>query len=224
MTTHSWPRWRVTEFLKPDEVDALLLAVRLDGDRLLLRTLWETGGRPGEVARLLPEHIDTKNNCILLLNFKQRRHRITGSRQHPHPLKRVYLFPESTLCQDLLEYCRGQHIKPGEWVFPSRRSASKPFSAVTLWRLVTTLAEGLGIRYVKKDPRTGEYRNKPAWPHTFRHGSAVNMLERTSRIDVVRDQLGHASVSTTEIYAHLTDVSRKRIIEKSLRPEEEEST
>jgi len=209
----AWGKSRVTEFLRPSEVEALISLVSLDGDRLLLRSLWETGGRPGEVAQLLPEHIDTKSNCILLRNFKQHKRKTPTSPKLPVPLKRVYLFPESTLCTDLVEYCKINHIRTGEWIFPSRMNSAKPFNTVTLWRLVTKLSSNLGIRYIKKDKRTGEYLNKPAWPHLLRHGSAVVQLERTNRIDVVRDQLGHSSVRTTEIYATLTDESRRKIVQ-----------
>jgi len=210
MTTQS--KWRVTEFLKPDEVLALLSVVIPEEDRLLLRTLWETGGRAGEVVRLVPERVDLKNHCILLHNFKQNKRKTPDQPVAPHPLKRIYLFPESTLCQDLLDHCKASHIKAGEWVFPSRMDPSKPFSRVTLWRMVTTAAAELGIRYVKKDPRTGEYRNKPAWPHLFRHSAAHVILDRTGRLDIVRDQLGHASISTTQVYASMSDEQRKKII------------
>ncbi len=176
--------------------------------------MWETGGRTGEVVRLVPENIVSDNNCIILSNFKQHKRKKPTDPRQPHPLKRIYLFPESTLCHDLISYCQATHIKSGEWVFPSRRDGNKPFNAVTLWRLVTTLSESLGIRYIKKDKRTGEYANKPAWPHAFRHGAATEMLRRTGRLDAVRDQLGHSSVQTTEIYAGLTDDVRKKIIQE----------
>jgi len=175
--------------------------------------MWETGGRPGEVVRLTPEHIDSKNNCIILYNFKQHKRKNPSDPRQPHPLKRVYLFPESTLCEDLKDHCQTHHIKSGEWVFPSRMNAGKPFNTVTLWRLVTGVCEGLGIRYIKKDKRTGEYMNKPAWPHLLRHGNAQETLHRTGRLDIVQVQLGHSSISSTQIYASLSDEDRKQAIQ-----------
>ena len=211
----AWSKWRVTEFLRPSEAAALVNVVNSENDRLLLRTLWETGGRPGEVVRLTPEHIDLNNHCILLYNFKQHKRKTPTSPKLPAPLKRIYLFPESTLCSDLLEYCKVSHINPGEWVFPSRTNGSKPFNPVTLWRLVTKISAKLGIRYVKKDTRTGEYQNKPAWPNLFRHGNAQHILHRVGRLDIVQAQLGHSSISSTQVYASLSDLDRKRAIRDS---------
>ena len=214
MTT-GWSKSKASEFLRPEEVTALLAAIASEGDKLLLRTMWETGGRPGEVCRLVPENIVSENNCILLQNFKQNKRKDPSEQRKPHPLKRVYLFPESTLCKDLTEYCKSTHIKSGEWVFPSRRSASKPFNSVTLWRMVTTLTESLGIRYIKKDKRTGEYMNKPAWPHLVRHSYAMSALSRIGRLDIIQKQLGHASISATEVYAGVSDEDRRKAIQGS---------
>lgn len=214
MTTWN-SKGKATEFLRPEEFTALLSLTTSQADELMLRTLWETGGRPGEVVRLIPEHIDPRANCILLYNFKQNKRRRATDIRRPHPLKRIYLFPESTLCQDLLLYCSENHIGTSEWVFPSRRNASKPFSHVTLWRMITSMSEELGIRYIKKDTRTGEYRNKPAWPGLYRHGMAQYSLHRTGRLDVVQSQLGHSSISSTQVYAGLSDDDRKNIIGQS---------
>lgn len=196
---------RVKEFLSHEEYQRLLNACRTEEHYLLLRTLWETGGRVSEVLMLRPEDIDLQTGCIILRNLKQRKR---GGVSKP-PLKRVYLFPESDLATRLLAYCKGRQ----GWVFPGRRDISKPLSALYTWRLVTGLAQEVGVRHIKVDPVTGQYQNRPAWPHTFRHGAAMTFLRRTGRLDVVRDQLGHRSVQTTEGYAGLDDETRRTIIQ-----------
>lgn len=205
-------RPRVHEYLSMPEYRRLLNVCGTEEYYLLLRTMWETGGRIGEVLQLRPEDIDTENNCLILRNFKQKRKSKTDPKPAP-PLKRIFIFQDSDLCSRLVSYCREHRIKG--WVFPGRRNPDNPMNTVYAWRLITRLAKGAGIRHIKKDRATGQYMNRPAWPHLFRHGAAMNMLRRTSRLDVVRDQLGHRTVQTTEMYAGLGDPERQEIIQRS---------
>ena len=61
-----------------------------------------------------------------------------------------------------------------------------------MFLLVKELAERNGIQ-------------KPISPHTFRHSFATHLLEGGANLLAVQQMLGHASVSTTEIYTHISD-------------------
>lgn len=84
-------------------------------------------------------------------------------------------------------------------VFLTRRG--KPFASVTLW-----------LRVKQRVRRAGIERN--VTPHMLRHSFATHLLEHGADLRVIQELLGHASISTTELYTHVTgkrllDVHRK---------------
>lgn len=56
---------------------------------------------------------------------------------------------------------------------------------------------------------------KKVTPHTLRHTFATHLLQNKANIMVIKDLLGHASLSTTQIYTHVTDEYKKEIYESS---------
>lgn len=82
-------------------------------------------------------------------------------------------------------------IKPGyeDYIFISER-LKKPLSRIMVFRFIKDLAEAAGIK-------------KNISPHTFRHSFATHLLEGGANLRVIQAMLGHESISTTEIYAHI---------------------
>ena len=210
-------RLKVSEYITPKEAKIIIQSCPKPRDKLILRTMWETGGRIAEVLSLVPDDVEQVNNCIYLKTLKQKTEKGT------HPLRRVYLFSESTLCHDLLAYARENEIGSGDWLFQGG-SKTGQVSTTYIWYLLSAqkgssyssvkwkrrngIVTLLGIRKMKGDSR------KPAWPHLFRHGAAMNIYRRTGRLDVAQKQLGHSTIMTTEGYAELMDEDRKEIIDK----------
>jgi integrase/recombinase XerD len=87
-------------------------------------------------------------------------------------------------------------------VFLTQRGT--PFAAVTLW-----------LRIKKRARRAGVARNLT--PHMLRHSFATHLLEHGADLRVIQELLGHANVSTTEIYTHVTG-SRLREIHRKFHP------
>ena len=87
-------------------------------------------------------------------------------------------------------------------VFLTKRGT--PFAAVTLW-----------LRIKRRARRAGVARN--VTPHMLRHSFATHLLEHGADLRVIQELLGHASISTTEVYTHVTG-NRMREIHRSFHP------
>ena len=87
-------------------------------------------------------------------------------------------------------------------VFLTKRGT--PFASVTLW-----------LRMKKRIQRAGIARN--ITPHMLRHSFATHLLEHGADLRVIQELLGHANISTTEIYTHVAG-SRLREIHKKFHP------
>jgi integrase/recombinase XerD len=87
-------------------------------------------------------------------------------------------------------------------VFLTRRGT--PFAAVTLW-----------LHIKQRVSRAGVSRN--ITPHMLRHSFATHLLEHGADLRVIQELLGHANISTTEIYTHVTG-ARLRDIHRKFHP------
>ena len=87
-------------------------------------------------------------------------------------------------------------------VFLTRRGT--PFAAVTLW-----------LHIKNRVRRAGVERNMT--PHMLRHSFATHLLEHGADLRVIQELLGHANISTTEIYTHVTG-NRLRDIHRKFHP------
>jgi integrase/recombinase XerD len=87
-------------------------------------------------------------------------------------------------------------------VFLTKRGT--PFASVTLW-----------LRIKRRVKRSGVSRN--VTPHMFRHSFATHLLEHGADLRVIQELLGHANISTTEIYTHVTG-SRLRDVHRKFHP------
>lgn len=74
---------------------------------------------------------------------------------------------------------------------------NKPLDRITLWHIVKRHAAAAGI-------------NKNISPHTLRHSFATHLLDNGADLRIIQEMLGHASINSTERYAH---VSRKHLTE-----------
>jgi integrase/recombinase XerD len=87
-------------------------------------------------------------------------------------------------------------------VFLTKRGT--PFAAVTLW-----------LRIKQRVGRAGIERN--VTPHMLRHSFATHLLENGADLRVIQELLGHASISTTEVYTHVAG-SRLREVHRKFHP------
>ncbi|MFN7141818.1 MAG: tyrosine-type recombinase/integrase, partial [Limisphaerales bacterium] len=87
-------------------------------------------------------------------------------------------------------------------LFLSQRGT--PFAAVTLWWRIKRRVKLAGV-------------NKNVTPHMLRHSFATHLLEHGADLRVIQEMLGHANISTTEIYTHVAG-NRLREVHRRFHP------
>jgi integrase/recombinase XerD len=93
------------------------------------------------------------------------------------------------------------HISKGYEDFIFINNRGRNLSRVMVFYIIKNLAEAAGIK-------------KKISPHTLRHSFATHLVEGGADLRAVQEMLGHASITTTEIYTHLDrDFLRQNILD-----------
>ncbi len=182
---------RLPKFLEPEEVERLLaapddtdpLTLR---DRAILETLYSTGMRVGELVGLDLGDVDPIGEVV--------RVRGKGRRERLAPLGSYAL---ATL-EAYFAARRGLAPRTEKAVFVNRHG--RRLSARSVRRKLAKYLAAAGL-----DPSVS--------PHTLRHSFATHMLERGADLRAVQELLGHRSLSTTQIYTHVTAGRLKEVYE-----------
>ena len=158
----------------------LIDAAELPFHRILLMTLYATGARRAEVARLKISDIDSQRMVIHIRGGKGRKDRD------------VMLSPK--LLDALRVYWRGLRRKPTDWLFPGNRwhTGSQPVTTKVLWTACQRAAQRAGLE------------QKRIHPHTLRHCFATHLLEAGADLRTIQMLLGHRDLEETTIYLHLS--------------------
>ena len=220
--------FKLSGYLEPEEVHAIINAVpevshHAERDQLLIELLWQTGARVSEAITLVPERIGMTS--VVLHNLKQRKSLIgTDGKavrdakgkivkvKNDNALKEVEV--SEALCQKLKAFCTKHSILPGEWIFKGNMNPIKRLSRWYVWYMLTNVSEQAQVfKFGKRNIKTGG-RFKGAYPHTLRHSAAMHLLEETGNISLVQQQLGHASVTTTQGYAFIKQTNIKKAIKE----------
>jgi len=182
------------EVLDAAAVAALLEAPRVDSsvhwrDRAILEFLYATGVRVSELVGLLLTNLDLEEGLCTVFG--------KGSKERMVPLGRPACAALSRYLHEVrpaLEKGKGRG-----YVFLNQRG--RPLSRTAVWKIVKAAARLAGIE-------------GSVSPHVLRHTYATHLLEGGADLVAVQELLGHADISTTQIYMHLDlqylrDVHRK---------------
>ncbi|EWH40389.1 Integrase/recombinase (XerD/RipX family) [Bifidobacterium breve 31L] len=189
------------DVLSVDEVSRLLDAAAVGGstdpvvlrDKALLEFMYATGCRVSEAVGTNLDDIDLEEKVVRLMG--------KGSKQRLVPLG-------SYARNSVVAYLnagRGELERRSTAKVPERRALflnkrGKRISRQSVWEIVKT-AGGAGRI------------TKPLHPHTLRHSFATHLIQGGADVRTVQELLGHASVTTTQIYTH---VSPEALIETYL--------
>lgn len=186
---------KLPEFLEMSEVNALLAAPDTRTviglrDRAILELLYSTGMRVSELLALDRADLDRPRALVKV--------RGKGKKERLLPVGGVAMLA-------LDSYLARRHElggeKPTQAVFLSQRGGRIP-DAKSVRRWIEKYAKNAGIR-------------KKTTPHTLRHTFATHMLNAGADLRSVQELLGHVSLSTTQIYTHVTADRLKRVYEKA---------
>jgi integrase/recombinase XerD len=166
--------------LSQEEVAHLINSALTPFHRIVLMTLYATGVRRAELARLKIRDIDSQRMVIHIQGGKGRKDRD------------VMLSPK--LLEALREYWRDLKRKPTQWLFPGGRShtADRPITPKAVYYACRHAARRAGLQ------------EKKIHPHTLRHCFATHLLESGADLRTIQLLLGHRDLEETTIYLHLS--------------------
>ncbi|XVV08007.1 site-specific tyrosine recombinase XerD [Actinosynnema sp. CA-248983] len=172
------PPRRLPKALPVDDVLRLMDTPGSLRDKALLELLYSTGARISEVVGLDVDDVDTAERTVLLDG--------KGGKQRLVPVGR----PALAALEAYLVRMRPSLAKRGTpALFLNARGGR--LSRQTAWQVLKTAAERAGIE-------------AEVSPHTLRHSFATHLLEGGADVRVVQELLGHASVTTTQVYTLVT--------------------
>jgi integrase/recombinase XerD len=161
-------------------------------DQAILELAYASGLRLSELKNLRLEQLHLDAGFINVIG--------KGNKERVVPVGRT----ASEALNRFIETGRPKLVTPRSPanVFLTKRGT--PFASVTLW-----------LRIKNRVRRAGVSRN--VTPHMLRHSFATHLLEHGADLRVIQELLGHANISTTEIYTHVTG-NRLRDIHRKFHP------
>ena len=183
------------DVLSVDEIDKIIASVDLnkaEGQRncAIMETLYGCGLRVTELINLQLTDIFRKQGVVRVIG--------KGNKERLVPISKTALSEIDTYEAEGRSRLK---IKPGyeDFVFLNRRGAQ--LTRVMIFTIIKTAVALSGV-------------TKNVSPHTFRHSFATHLLENGANLRVIQEMLGHASITTTEIYTHLNSKMLSDTIEK----------
>ena len=182
-------------YLRVDEIEKLLAAPDLNTpiglrDRAMLEVLYSTGLRVSELLNLRMGDIDMRVGCVRCIG--------KGDKERLVPIGRKAIEAvERYLTHGRPKFARASTPPPHNQVLFLTRIGRR-LSRVTIWKILHDYGVRLGLR--------GRLT-----PHKLRHSFATHLLERGADLRSVQLMLGHADISTTQIYTHVVEERLKQI-------------
>jgi site-specific recombinase XerD len=199
------PPSRQVEFLEPSDVERLIEATGQEKDKLtrlrdkaILETLFSTGLRISELVGLNKDSINTKRREFSVRG-KGDKVRLVFLSDRAISALDAYMKAREDNSKAL--FIRHDHKDSIEKQMKSFSEKAMGLTARTCQRILKKYALLAGIM-------------KKISPHTLRHSFATDLLSNGADLRAVQELLGHASVSTTQIYTHLTNRRLKDIYDK----------
>jgi integrase/recombinase XerD len=185
---------KLPEILTPEEVDALLSQPDVSNslgmrDKAMLELIYATGLRVSEIVNLRINNINLEAGYVRTLG--------KGSKERIIPMGEQAV----EALNEYLSHGREALLKGGGNPLVFLNSRGGGLSRQGFWKIIKKYGIMAGI-------------NKKITPHRLRHSFASHLLEGGADLRSVQIMLGHADISTTQIYTHVTRERLKQIHKK----------
>jgi integrase/recombinase XerD len=192
---------RLTRFL-PETLNEVqvnhLLEVNLQGrpfpfrDRAILELFYASGLRISELTGARLENLNLQDRIIRVIG--------KGSKTRLVPIGRI-------ACDAIGQYLTEERVhlvgrRTGNELFLSRHG--KKLTTQRVWQIIKEIAATAGF-------------DTNVYPHLLRHSFATHLLANGADLRIIQELLGHADISTTEIYTHI-DQRRLKLVHKQFHP------
>ncbi|OGN29060.1 MAG: hypothetical protein A3A33_00175 [Candidatus Yanofskybacteria bacterium RIFCSPLOWO2_01_FULL_49_25] len=189
---------REVTFMEPQELERFMASPEGNGiadlrDRAILETLFSTGLRVSELCSLNSDELDLKRGEFSV--------RGKGSK-----IRVVFL---SDKAREAISAFLSKRVDADPALF-IRIPKDEKFEKYSELRLTTRSIQRIIKKYAIKAGIIG----KKVSPHSLRHSFATDLLRNGADIRSVQAMLGHSSVTTTQIYTHVTDKQLREVHEK----------
>jgi integrase/recombinase XerD len=192
--------WKLLpDFLSTAEVDKLLKAYPATGkdpltfrNRLLLETIYACGLRVSEATGLQKNSINFDDKIVRVIG--------KGNKERIIPIGKTAL----RLLRRYLDEIRPRLVQDEQEPALFISNNGHKLDRERVWGIIKQAAKLVGIR-------------KNIYPHTLRHSFASHLLSNGADLRVIQEMLGHADISTTQIYTHV-DQQRLLKVHKQFHP------
>lgn len=192
--------WRhLPEIVSPDQVDRLLNAPdkktpKGRRDRAMLELMYACGLRVTELVTVERHHLHFDDGYIRI--------RGKGRKERLVPIAKTSAKQVQSYLDDIRPGLIHNDSDAGEFVFLSLNG--KPLTRARIWQLIRELATEAGLPH-------------GIHPHSLRHSFASHLLSAGAPLRTIQEMLGHADISTTQIYTHV-DQQRLKQVHHSFHP------
>jgi len=192
----AWPS--LPKFLDLDEVDRLLAQPDVSTprglrDKALIEMLYATGMRVSELVGVKPGDLNLDEGYLTCIGKGDKQRIVPIGHDAADWVRRYMREGRSKLL----------HKRSSPWLFVNARDGG-PLSRVGFWKVLKEYGIKAGV-------------NRDISPHLLRHSFATHLLERGADLRAIQVMLGHADLSTTQIYTHVLE-ARLRVVYDKFHP------
>ncbi len=186
---------KLPQYLSVVEVDELLSVPDTDNaigirDKAMIETLYATGLRVSELVTLKLDDVSLQSGYITAFG--------KGGKERVVPIGQAAMFWVKRYLDEARDaFLKGRNSK---YLFLTARA--RHMTRQNFWVIMKSCALKCGID-----------RNKIR-PHILRHSFATHLIERGADLRIVQAMLGHADISSTQIYTHVTNTRLKKLHKK----------